>query len=275
MTVKEQLVGTVARNSQGLVYREGHRFSADPVDPKKSLVSRAVYDRGAGTSTVCDLRTHFCRILAFPSATAAKAPPGSMETVREDLGSQVMSGLTVTGTRITRNLEFNAPDDDQLTDQNYVGSSTIEIWRSDDLKADLSELRKYPSGEIQDVRLTITSRAEPDPNIFTVPKGFMVRDDRTLRRMGTAGVTAPILVHSVKPEFTELAKSEKISGNVLINLVVDQNGMPANVRVVRGIGGGLDEEAVKAVREYRFKPAMSNGKPVSVELNLEINFQIF
>jgi protein TonB len=47
------------------------------------------------------------------------------------------------------------------------------------------------------------------------------------------------------------------------------------VRVVRGVGMGLDEKAVEAVRQYKFKPAMQNGKPVPVDLYIDVNFQIF
>ena len=47
------------------------------------------------------------------------------------------------------------------------------------------------------------------------------------------------------------------------------------MRVIRGIGLGLDEKAVEAVRQYKFKPAMKNGQPVTVEMNVEVNFQIF
>ena len=64
-------------------------------------------------------------------------------------------------------------------------------------------------------------------------------------------------------------------GIVLVNLIVDQNGMPQNVHVLRGVGMGLDEKAVEAVKQYRFKPAREDGKPVAVELNVEVNFQIF
>jgi len=46
------------------------------------------------------------------------------------------------------------------------------------------------------------------------------------------------------------------------------------VSVVRGIGLGLDEKAIEAVRQYKFKPAMENGKPVVVEMHVEVNFQI-
>ncbi len=47
------------------------------------------------------------------------------------------------------------------------------------------------------------------------------------------------------------------------------------MRVLRGIGMGLDEKAIEAVRQYKFKPAMENGHAVRVEMNIEVNFQIF
>jgi protein TonB len=94
------------------------------------------------------------------------------------------------------------------------------------------------------------------------------------RRIG-GGVSAPILIFSVEPEFSEEARKAKVAGNVLVNLWVDTNGNPSHVHVIRGVGMGLDEKAVEAVRQYKFKPAMENGKPVLVELNVEVNFQIF
>jgi periplasmic protein TonB len=94
------------------------------------------------------------------------------------------------------------------------------------------------------------------------------------RRIG-GGVSAPILIYSFEPEFSEEARKAKVAGNVLVNLWVDTQGNPSHVRVIRGVGMGLDEKALEAVRQYRFKPAMENGHPVLVELNVEVNFQIF
>jgi protein TonB len=56
---------------------------------------------------------------------------------------------------------------------------------------------------------------------------------------------------------------------------VDTNGKPQNVHVLRGVGMGLDEKAVEAVKQYKFKPAMESGKPVPVDLNIEVNFKTF
>jgi protein TonB len=94
------------------------------------------------------------------------------------------------------------------------------------------------------------------------------------RRIG-GGVSAPQVIFQVEPEFSEEARKAKVAGNVLVNLWVDTNGNPSHVHVIRGVGMGLDDKAVEAVRQYKFKPAMENGKPVLVELNIEVNFQIF
>ena len=95
-----------------------------------------------------------------------------------------------------------------------------------------------------------------------------------LKQVG-GGVSAPVLIHEVEPEFSEEARKAKAAGNVLVNLLVDEQGRPQHVHVLRGVGMGLDEKAVEAVKQYRFKPAMESGKPVAVYLNVEVNFQIF
>jgi protein TonB len=88
-------------------------------------------------------------------------------------------------------------------------------------------------------------------------------------------VRPPIVTYQVDPEFSEEARKAKFSGNVVVSLIVGADGKPRNVHVLRGVGMGLDEKAVEAVQQYRFKPATQNGKPVSVYLNVEVNFQIF
>ena len=95
-----------------------------------------------------------------------------------------------------------------------------------------------------------------------------------LRKIG-GGVSSPVVIFQVDPEFSEEARRAKFMGVVLVNLVVDPQGRPQNVHVLRGVGMGLDGKAVDAVKQYKFKPAMENGKPVAVELNVEVNFQIF
>jgi protein TonB len=95
-----------------------------------------------------------------------------------------------------------------------------------------------------------------------------------LRKVG-GGVSEPVLVTQVEPEFSEEARKAKFMGVVTVDLIVDKNGNPQNVHTVRGVGMGLDEKAVEAVKQYKFRPARENGQPVAVEMNVEVNFQIF
>lgn len=88
-------------------------------------------------------------------------------------------------------------------------------------------------------------------------------------------IRPPILTHDVDPEYPEAAKKAKLSGFVLVALVVDSNGQPQNVRVERGMGNEFDQKAIEAVQQYRFKPATRNGEPVPVNLKVEVNFRSF
>ena len=88
-------------------------------------------------------------------------------------------------------------------------------------------------------------------------------------------VRPPVLLHSVDPEYSESARKAKLSGDVIVGLTVDAAGEPQNVHVTRGLGNELDEKAIEAVQQYRFKPATKDGEPVAVALNVAVNFQIF
>jgi TonB family protein len=96
-----------------------------------------------------------------------------------------------------------------------------------------------------------------------------------LYRIGK-GVSPPVPRNSVEALFSDEARSKHIQGVVLVQVIVDANGMPQHPRVVRGIGYGLDEQALKAVMKYRFKPAMKEGSvPVPVMITVEVNFRLY
>jgi TonB family protein len=89
------------------------------------------------------------------------------------------------------------------------------------------------------------------------------------------GVSAPVVVHSVQPEFTQDARSANFQGGVSIQLIVDAQGNPQNIRVLRHLGMGLDEKAIEAVRQYKFKPALYQGHPVAVQMVIEVEFHLY
>jgi TonB family protein len=89
------------------------------------------------------------------------------------------------------------------------------------------------------------------------------------------GVTPPALTYSVDAKFSKKAKDAKYQGVSVVSCIVDTHGMPQHVRTVRKLGMGLDEKALEAVRQYRFKPGTLNGKPVAVVITIEVNFHIY
>jgi TonB family protein len=88
------------------------------------------------------------------------------------------------------------------------------------------------------------------------------------------GDTPPKAINNVNAEFSDEARRGKFEGVVLVSLIVNQEGMPTDLRVERAAGHGLDEKALESVRQYRFNPAMRDGKPVAVRINVEISFRL-
>jgi TonB family protein len=90
------------------------------------------------------------------------------------------------------------------------------------------------------------------------------------------GVSAPVPLNNVEAEFSDEARRAKYQGVVLVGLIVDAQGNPQSVHIVRALGMGLDEKAIEAVKKYKFKPAMKEGKPVAVSgVTVEVNFRLY
>jgi len=89
------------------------------------------------------------------------------------------------------------------------------------------------------------------------------------------GVSAPRALNTPDPEYSEEARKAKYQGTVVLWLIVDQNGRPQQVKVARSLGMGLDQKAIEAVRKWTFEPAQKDGKPVAVQINVEVNFRLY
>jgi periplasmic protein TonB len=89
------------------------------------------------------------------------------------------------------------------------------------------------------------------------------------------GVSAPRPIYDPDPEFSEEARAAKYQGKVLLWVVVGADGRPRDVRVRRSLGMGLDERAIATVKTWRFEPAMKDGHPVAVQVNIEVNFRLY
>ncbi|MFC5862988.1 energy transducer TonB [Acidicapsa dinghuensis] len=96
----------------------------------------------------------------------------------------------------------------------------------------------------------------------------------SLRKVGT-GVRPPVLLRSAVAKYSDEARKDGVTGTSVISTIVDLNGFPKNIHVVRILGHGLDQQAIDAVKAYRFKPATTlDGEPVQVQVSIEVRFRL-
>ncbi len=88
------------------------------------------------------------------------------------------------------------------------------------------------------------------------------------------GNMKPNFLHTEKARYTEQARTNRVQGTVVVSAVFTADGRITSIRVIRGLPDGLDEEAIKALNKFRFKPAMKNGQPVSTKMSMEFTFNL-
>lgn len=93
--------------------------------------------------------------------------------------------------------------------------------------------------------------------------------------LGESGVSAPRPIYQPEPEFSEEARKAKYQGVVGLNVVVGADGRIHDPHVVHSLGMGLDEEALKTVKLWKFEPGKRNGQPVSVAVYIEVDFHLY
>lgn len=89
------------------------------------------------------------------------------------------------------------------------------------------------------------------------------------------GISAPQAISTPDPEYTEEARNDKTEGTCILWMIVDDHGNPRDIRVVRGLGHGLDAKAIEAVKQWKFQPAEKDGHPVNVEISVEVGFKLY
>jgi periplasmic protein TonB len=89
-----------------------------------------------------------------------------------------------------------------------------------------------------------------------------------------SGIAPPGLLREVRPDYTEEARRRGIEGDVVLEIVVRADGLVGNVKVLQGLGGGLDQRAIDAVRQWRFSPARRFGTPVDVMVEVAVEFSL-
>ena len=176
--VTTHLLTVIARDSQGRIYREGHKFVPANSNEQSKLYRFKISDPLTHTRTTCYVATHRCEVTEYqaPTKFVPRSPGpfdnGKRTLTRESLGNDVTDGINVVGSRET--LTINA---------GVVGNSqplvtTREFWYSPDLQVNLSITRKDPRDGTQVIHVSELSRSDPDPALFKVPDGYVIEGSK-------------------------------------------------------------------------------------------------
>lgn len=111
------------------------------------------------------------------------------------------------------------------------------------------------------------------PPLIANPKCHTVAGE-PLFKVGAGKVTAPRIVDSRDPEYSDEAREQKLQGTVVLAAVISATGCVRELKLIRHLGLGLDEKAIEAVLNWKFQPAKQNGVPVAVQINIEVSFRL-
>lgn len=99
--------------------------------------------------------------------------------------------------------------------------------------------------------------------------------DQNIQKVDQKRIFAPKPIYMPDPDFSEQARKAKYGGTVALAVVVDSQGRVSRVKLLRPLGMGLDEKAMEKIATWRFDPAMRNGQPVAVEVQVEVDFHLY
>lgn len=122
-----------------------------------------------------------------------------------------------------------------------------------------------------------TSRQSASPTLVVQKTAFGVHLKQGAEsRMTISSIpeTPLVILYKPTPEYTEIAKKKKIQGDVELSVIFKANGSLDVLRIVSGLGYGLDEQAQLAAKQIRFKPATKNGTPCDVATIIKISFML-
>lgn len=109
--------------------------------------------------------------------------------------------------------------------------------------------------------------------VFNVPDPPPMPEEKDVYISG-GEIEPPERIHYVQPLYNEIARRARIQGLVILKAIIDKEGGVRNLEVLKGLSMGLTDEALKAVRQWRYKPSAVDGRPVNVLLTVSVNFQL-
>lgn len=145
----------------------------------------------------------------------------------------------------------------RIGDEKKLGSSKAHLSPNGDLTQMLSKPLDWPASPDLVISCFSTESGQKTSDVFKA-----------------AGVTLPSCIFCPDPEYTNEARKEKIQATLKFDVVVDEQGRAKRIAVVKGDKHGLTARAMAAIKNWKFKPAMKDGKPVTVCVIIEVMFRL-
>ncbi len=224
--------------------------------------------------------------------------PVPMEKCRRKVNGKFALSLIVDETGKPRNIMFLHPlgtdldlfalkivGADRFNPGRYNGASVV-IGQSVEVSLQTCVAQTKDDKANKFFRLLLISQPEQNFGELTQPleeavlapdytSGSAESIDAVTLNLAKNGISPPAPLIWPEAEFSEAARQAKYQGTCLISLIVDRNGLPQDLRVVKALNYGLTEQSIGAVKKYRFKPAMKNGEPVPARIAVEVNFRLY
>ena len=153
---------------------------------------------------------------------------------------------------------------------NRIESSALDLLRRDcsSIQSDRLPASPIPGGRVAwKVRQEAERVSEENDVTTTLPEPSGIHFVST-------EVTPPTVLSRVEPVYSKKARKAKLQGSVMLSVIVRKDGTLEVLKVVRELGLGLDENAIKALKRWRFRPGTKDGKPVDVALNIKVEFSL-
>ena len=174
------------------------------------------------------------------------------------------------------------PDDPTLTKRNYGCTLTVVIGENGTptsitpLNTDSNPFIESAVEAVRQSSFTAgTLAGKPVPVQLMIAVPFDKKGKPALPQILRLGFrTVPVPVYTPEATYTDDARRKKLEGVVLTSVIVNEKGIPTDVNVIRSLDPGLDQNAIKAVRQYRFEPLKIDGVSFPVRMSIEVNFRL-
>ncbi len=145
------------------------------------------------------------------------------------------------------------------------------------VEVNLFSCEKEKAGPPEQFSLSYSDFASALSPVDSFPKSFPSPKEASIplvQRAGVDGITSPICAYCPNPDYTDPARDVKFNGTLLLDVTVSAEGRAIDASVVRGLPFGLNESAIRTMRDWQFRPATREGQPVACRVMIEVTFRL-